>query len=57
MKVVSHEIGQVRVFGVIPERFGRVEVWRVGWQPLDLESPMQKGLELAHGGAVRVRTI
>jgi hypothetical protein len=42
---------------MVPELFGRIDFWRVGWKPLDVEPPTQNGLPLPHGRAVRIPTI
>ena len=56
--VVGNEIGQVAVLGVVPDLFGRVEVWGVGGEPFDPDACTVAVQILAHDfGPMDVPTI
>ena len=47
--IVGHPVGQVRVLGMVPDRFDRVQIGRVRRQPLDAQPVGSLLLELSYG--------
>lgn len=57
LAIVGHEVGQGRVFGMTPHRLDRVQVRRVGRQPLHVQPSGATFTQLSHGGPMHVQSI
>lgn len=57
MDIIGNKVGQIAIFGMIPHHFHRVQVWGIGWQPLDLEPIRMGSLEQMNGLAMRAQPV
>jgi hypothetical protein len=54
-QIVRDEVGQVTIFGVVPDMFDRVEFRGVGRKPFEVEPSRMNVGDLTSGAAMRIR--
>jgi len=55
--IVGYPVGQVRVLGMVPDRFDRVQVRSVGRQPFHGEPVCSRFMQLSHCRAMRIQAV
>jgi hypothetical protein len=57
MHIIRNEVGQVSIFGMIPDYLDWIQIRRISWQPLHLEPVRMLSLQQPYGLAVGAEAI